>query len=237
MHDEEPARPAKAVGQSIAALAGYAIDGPAGAVVGAASADPMVSLVGAAWNELRGRRERNVVRLVDRASKNSGREPVAFLEHALNDPRSSRLLDEALRAAAAAEDIRKIAALARALANGVDDEARVDEETIVVRALIDLDPIHARTLATIQDAEPISPSALRIKLYDNAPPGTPDLTRPILAVLERHGLVVGTDSRLGQLMAGGGGDSEQTVEYRCSRFGATCIQRLKDGGTDAIDRA
>lgn len=55
-------------GATLGAAVGAAIGGPVGSVIGAGATRPLTDLVGKAWDELRGRREANAVRVVAKAA-------------------------------------------------------------------------------------------------------------------------------------------------------------------------
>jgi hypothetical protein len=106
-------------GAALGALVGLAMGDPAvGAVTGAAATRPLADLVGAAWQELHGRREANAVGVVLQAAGHVRATPAEFLTASLEDADMSRLLQAALQAAAASLDEDKVTGLARCLANG-----------------------------------------------------------------------------------------------------------------------
>jgi hypothetical protein len=163
--------------------------------------------------------------------------PEQLLEIALADPNRSRLLHAALQAAASTLDQEKIEALARCLANGVEDVARVDEEALIVRALADLDPVHVRVLARLgtrgmrpKDVHWFLTGDIDARSFLEAA----DLSGPVLAVLERHGLV--DESQKVNESRGGVYDQGPEVEtrFKCTEFGQLCLQRLGHGKGPAL---
>jgi hypothetical protein len=230
-------RGAEIAGQAAGAAVGAVFGGPVGAIIGAAATPPLTDLVGRAWNELRGRRETNAVQVVDHAAQHAHMGPDHLLDVALADPNLSRLLHAALQTAAATLDQEKIEALARCLANGVEDVARVDEEALIVRALADLDPVHVRVLAKLatrrmkpRDVQWFLTGDIDARRFLEAA----DLSGPVLAVLERHGLV--EESEKGNESRGGAYDQELEVEtrFKCTQFGQLCLQRLGHGKGPAV---
>lgn len=216
-------------GATLGAAVGAAIGGPVGSVIGAGATRPLTDLVGKAWDELRGRREANAVRVVAKAADQTGTEPGHLLAIALADPDLSRLLNAALQAAAGTLDQEKVDALARCLANGVEDMARVDQEALVVRALADLDPVHVRVLARAEggamkqrDVHRFLCGKIDVREFIDAA----DLSGPVLAVLERHGL--GEPYEKINERHGGVYDRGPEVEtrFRCTEFGRVCLERL-----------
>lgn len=225
-------RGVEVAGQLAGASLGVLLGGPAGGIIGAAATPHLTDLVGAAWGELRGRRERNAVHVVAQAAEYVDTSADELLETALRDPDLSRLLHGALQTAAATLDEEKVEALARCLANGVDDVARVDEEALVVRALADLEPAHVRVLAKLQRSS-MGKDGVHRFLSGDIDARTfltaADLSGPVLSLLERHGLVEPHE----QVKGGRGGKydrgPEVEIRYACTEFGQICLQRLGHG--------
>jgi hypothetical protein len=226
---DKPSKHIEAVGAGAGAVAGTVIGGPGGGVIGAAVTPYLVELVGRSWGELRGRKEANASQVVAMASSYAEMSPEALLAAAIDDPASSRLLDASLQAGATLADQDKISALARCLANGIQDAARVDQETLIVRALTDLDPVHVRVLAdlygrsrTQRDVHTFMMGEVSSTEYINAD----DLSGAVLAVLERHGLVSRdervTPDRGGKYSRG----PEVKVIQSVTEFGTICLERL-----------
>ncbi|TWD84574.1 hypothetical protein FB561_5767 [Kribbella amoyensis] len=228
------------LGAAAAAAAGAVLGGPIGGVVGAGAAPATAALIRKVWGELIGFRETNVEHLLTRTAALDGIEPEEILAAAQADPKVWQLLQASLLAASEALDREKIEGLARCLANGIDDAARVDAEALIVRSLADLDPVHVRVLAAL-DRRPMR--ALHIHRFvagDDSRQAQPDLSRAVLPVLERNGLVVQSEGALTP-------DEEETeyyrerstrayfppaptaaelIEFSCSEFGRECLRRL-----------
>src|SRR6478609_2159051 len=147
---DKSSRFVEALSQASMAAGGTALGGPEGAALGAFVAPYLTPLVELAWGELRTRHEQNAVAVVARASETLQEDPGALIQRALTDPRQASLLHDALRGAASTLDAQKVDALARCLANGLEDTARIDQEALIVRALSDLEPIHVRVLARLE---------------------------------------------------------------------------------------
>jgi hypothetical protein len=225
------------VGEALAAFLGILMGGPVGGVVGAAAARPMVELVRKAWREMIEFRETNVEILVARAAVHSRMEPEQILAAGLRDPDVRRLMQTSLLAAAEALDREKLEGLARCLANGLEDRARVDEEALFVRSLADLDPIHIRVLAAL-DRRPMTPADVHRFIAGDAYSTAPDLSGPVLTVLERNGL---TDLGPAPQKAPDGEDyyglsgrafeplpptPDELRQFACTDFGRACLERL-----------
>ncbi len=215
-------------GQAGGALVGTAIGGPVGGAIGAFAGPYLTTLVERAWNEIRGQHEDNAVAVVAHAAQSLDENPDALVQRALANPNQASLLHDALRGAASTLYSEKVAALGRCLANGLEDEAVVDQESLIVRALADLEPIHVRVLGRLEQ------SSLRENdIHDFMTGGleaeqfmtTPNLTGPVLAVLERHALV----ERNQRMRESQGVYSRgATVEERwaTTAFGRACLRRL-----------
>lgn len=180
-------------------------------------------------------RQKNVEVLLTQAAKQAGIEPEDVVTKAQDDPQVNRLYQAGLVGAAEALDREKVEALAACLANGIRDDARIDEESIMIRALADLDPVHIRVLAWL-DAEvngtPRDISTfIRGKSGHSAEAAAPDLSGPVLTVLERNGLVAGAPA------ASDGAINLTGGVYSCTDFGLECLHRLGHTTRLATDRS
>jgi hypothetical protein len=155
--------------------------------------------------------------------------PREFIDKATSDDRRIELLVRTLLIAqdTALRDKRR--ALGRALAAGVaGDDARINEELLVSRAIADLDEYHIRLLAFLGSklAGPgeksgnilqrgWSPSAI-----DAADPGFGLNLRPVLATLELHGLI--------QTEQGASPFQPAGVAYNIRGLGQRLLRRLRE---------
>lgn len=115
--------------------------------------DSTIDLAGYTWNAFQQRKQRNVATMLDDTAEALGLDVRDLLNAALRKDASTELLHQALTAAADTVNDQKVKALTRSLANGLlNDAALVDQESLVVRALADLDSVHVKLLAII--AEP-----------------------------------------------------------------------------------
>ncbi|WP_406022373.1 hypothetical protein OH802_22810 [Nocardioides sp. NBC_00850] len=226
---DKPSRHIEAAGAAVGAVTGTAIGGPAGGVIGAAVTPYLVDLVGQSWGELRGRKEWNATQVIAQAASYADVSPETLLTMAADDPARGRLLDVSLQAGAALADEEKIAGLARCLANGIQDAARVDQEVLIVRALTDLDPIHVRVLADMHGRSRSQRDIHRFMMGDVSVTefmNADDLSGAVLAVLERHGLV-SVNERVtpdrGGIHSRG---PEVKITYPVTEFGKLCLERL-----------
>jgi hypothetical protein len=152
-------------------------------------------------------RRQSAAKVLDDASRRLGRSPDDVVELATRSPHSAQLLAEALFAAARTINEQKIRALARALANGLrDDEARPDEEQLVVAALGEVEAPHIKVLTHLGPERArtrTQTTGLRSRLATTCGQRPTSLAeecrlsrasvRAVLSVLERAGMAVADD--------------------------------------------
>jgi hypothetical protein len=226
--ETKPSKAMEGAGQAGGALVGTAIGGPMGGAIGAFVGPYLTTLVERAWNEIRGRHEENAVAVIAQAAGSLNEDPETLVQRALASPEQASLLHDALRGAASTLYQEKVEALGRCLANGLEDAAVVDKEALIVRALADLEPIHVRVLARLERSS-LQPSDIHYFMSGEVGAdrflATPNLTGPVLAVLERHALV----ERHERIRENRGVHSRgPTVEERwaTTAFGRDCLRRL-----------
>lgn len=133
--------------KAAAALMGSAIAGPAGAVAAAALEPLLKNLIIQAWQEIGLLRQRSVGVMVQEAADHLEISPQELVEKAWESTEKTQLFADAMYQAAQTFNSKKIRALARAVANGLrDDEARPDEEMLIVNALSDVEEAHIKVL-------------------------------------------------------------------------------------------
>jgi hypothetical protein len=231
----------EAVGELLAALIGL-LTGPAGPLIGTAVRRPLVDLAKNAWDEIRGRQAQNAGDLLGNAAEDLGTSAEDVAASAVNGgDATSQLLFESIRAATETLNAEKVEWLARALANGLrDDHAKVDVMTLVVRAIADLDPVHARVLDRLCRTDgPVRENDL-VTLCG------PEGLEAINAVLVRHGMVenatdfsgdfqraVSNDARLASLSGMRGGLSNPSpirvtndAAWIATSFGRLCWKQI-----------
>ncbi|MFC0622811.1 hypothetical protein [Kribbella deserti] len=223
--DNQPSPGQEAIGTGLAAILGTMLGGPTGGVVGAAAGPHLSQLVQRAWKEVIAFRERQLESVVDQGADFAGVTPQELIESMQADHQQRRLLHDVLLGAADARDANKVRALARCLATGFQDAARVDEEALIVRALVDLDPVHVHVLAELERR---SMTARDIDWHLSGGLGAPrfstasDLSGPILTVLERNGLVDESIKR----PVGGVHANAVATKFKCTSFGRECLKSL-----------
>lgn len=144
---EQPSTATQVIAATVAAGAGLVVSGPAGAVVGAALQPALAEALHRAGAEIAEWRRASTAQVLEVASNQLGRSPDQLIDAASRSPESAQLLAETLLAAARTLNKQKIHALARALANGLrNDQARPDEEHLIVAALADVEEPHIKVL-------------------------------------------------------------------------------------------
>lgn len=238
---------------------GFAVQGPAGAVVAAAATPYVLDVVHRAWDEITSLRQESIARVIARAATELDRDPVRVVNAALATEDGTALLADALRAASETLNRQKVDALARALANGLaDDQARVDEQRLVIRAIADLEAPHISLLVRMKDPGP--PNEARwfsghdiFDLYGASARIGPGALRAVMQLLEGNGLIdenhddqakyrtANQNARLeaqfkrvtnnrGPVLNGGQGLKEPDRKWRVTQFGVEVVDYLTARG-------
>ena len=148
-------------GKAVAALVGGAIGGPAGAVVAVGLESLLKNLILQSWQEISNLRQQSVGDMVQNAAERLEVSPQELIERAWGSTEKTQLLGDAMYQAAQTFNLQKIKALARAVANGLrDDDARPDEEMLIVDALANVEEPHIKVLLLL----PEQPSARRFPI-------------------------------------------------------------------------
>jgi hypothetical protein len=201
-----------------------------GAQVGAAAAT--VAAVSTVVSAARERREARAVQALDAAAAVADVDLDELLNRLLADPKRTELAARALSAAAASTLETKVAALGRALATGAltADDAKVDEQLILVAVYADLEAAHVRVLAVMAeetppvvreqwDARRNTQGWRRAQIAERLP-GYGVTLEPVLAALLGHGLLLD----LGTSMLGGGtAEADRLTVTESGRF---CLAEL-----------
>jgi hypothetical protein len=237
--DEVTKRPQEAAAQAAGALLGLVIGGPAGALIGAASGPLLVPFAERIWAEFRGDAQARGGVVVGVAAHERGVDLQQLLEQVLAGSEAQQLLAGlAIQAASQTTSHDKIRALGRALANGlVDDEAVVDEQLLLVRALEDLEAPHIGVLnmmatqhvwaswggAQLQDLHPEqSPMPWTEAKLEAGRPGATLILPTIIGTLERHGLILREDN-LPQVLEAYGKEAQQASRVRALGGGSGTV--------------
>ncbi|WP_406051349.1 hypothetical protein [Kribbella sp. NBC_00889] len=141
----------KAVAGVAAAAVGIALMpavGPVGSAMAAGALVPVFEQLA-----LRDRRAaESAARAAERAAELAAKTPEELAEWAEASPRRLALLANVIEAAWRLASDEKTEALARVLADGVRDDARLDVDPLFVAALREMDPAHVQTLRLMADA-------------------------------------------------------------------------------------
>jgi len=178
-----------AVKITVGALTGIAsATGPEAAMAAQAAAPVLEAMFTAAVVRLGRRRvERAAETLVDAAEAADMPLP-EFMDKAVSDDRRQELFARTLTVAQDTALRSKRRALGRALAAGVvDDDARIDQELLFIRAVADIDTMHVRLLALLQ--RPTGHQGWSYQDIVDADPGLAPAARALLGTLELHGLI------------------------------------------------
>lgn len=145
--EDPPSLAAQVAAAAAGSGVGLLIGGPAGAVAGAAMLPLLAVALQRAGSEIGILRSRSAAAALDEASRRLGCNADQVVQLATQSPEAAQLLAETLTAAARTVNENKIRALARALANGLrDDEARPDEQQLIVAALAEVEAPHIKVL-------------------------------------------------------------------------------------------
>lgn len=136
--------------KAIAAVVGAGVGGVPGALVAVALEPMFIQLAAKSWDELREARHRSAGLMMQVASGQLGGAPEDVTNRAFETEAKAQLLADALQSAVSTSNETKVRGLGRALANGLaGDEARVDEESLVIAGLASLEAPHIRALAKL----------------------------------------------------------------------------------------
>ena len=147
-----------------------------------------------------------------------------------------------LRAASETGNVRKLFALAQNLGSAARDlGSPLAFETMFVRALADCDSVHVYLLEifTMTDNQRAAgkpghrydpafdqvPDEINQLQVEAARPELREYLEPLLAVLQRHGLLV-SRSPSGGMSLGGGSGGPASVYWKMTPFGRTFLNRL-----------
>lgn len=136
--------------KAVAAAVGATVAGPGGAIAAVALEPLMLGLLQRSWDELGELRRKSAGLMVGEAATKAGVTPEELIERAWRNDETTQLFADAFYQAAQTFNMKKVRALARALANGLaDDDARPDHEQLIVAAVADMDEAHIKVLARL----------------------------------------------------------------------------------------
>ena len=246
----------EAAADASAIAAGALIGGPLGAILMA----PVPSLVVTGIEELSARRGAralsNAGRTVLVAAHETAQTPEELLGQMGNE--QELLTVQALNAAAATTLQEKIIGLGRVLAHGLStyDPAEIDTSSMIVAAIADLETPHIRVLAQVgvdyypdlaREEDPWASASIRWEEYNRYTleadfPEYRAVLDAVLAVLERHGLLVKVLPDLGkafdqfqrQPLSGGrfGRVTDTETRWRITPLGVSVLRYIEAGNRD-----
>lgn len=213
--------------------------GPPGAIVGAVAAVALDDGTRRCLLRLGERVAARPIHVIQLAARRVGITPEELGERLIAVPNGEDLFLKTIRAATDVALEEKLIALSQSLAAAAAGSSRIDFESQLVGVIADLDEAHFVLLTTFLS------SANDLGLGDgvteafNAPVRSLNLTQfkmclpadmfalvePLLAGLERHGLVRGLT---GSGMLGGGMSSAE--QWEITAFGGAVVQRMREVG-------
>ncbi|MFD7026129.1 hypothetical protein [Promicromonospora sukumoe] len=216
----------KAAAASLGALAGSAVAGPAGGMLGAAAGPMLEPIMRRVWDELASDSRTSAEQVLVEASSYSNKRPDELAESIRQNEERRLLGGLAFAAGSRTRNKDKIRGLGRALADGVlaDDDARLDETHLILRAMDDLEAPHITVLDFLvnfypgkvwqgEQTEPPmrieddpsagdrsdSRSRWKVLELEFARPGFRGSVQSLLGTLQRHGLAV-SEQNIGNVL-------------------------------------
>jgi hypothetical protein len=193
----------------LAAYVGY----EAGGLVGAQVAAVVPAFVGTLFAQ----REDNLVTVTEDAAEQAGIDGDDLVAWLKADDRHAAFFAEALEVAWSTLDRQKLRALSYVLADGFQDDARLDVDQLVVKALRELEAPHVRVLDVMASTGASDRAYVRESL-----PELSDGLDAIFAGLERAGC-----------LAGAMFPSEGAQPLVVTEFGRTCLEFLRKADSDS----
>ena len=213
------------VGVKVVVEGGLAVAAAMAGTPGLAAAAGFMPMIDYYLSQVRGRVD-NVNALVEDTVEAVGATPEEFLEWIKADRRHLTLFHEAVEGAWSTFEQDRVEALKRVLADGYRDNARIDIDTLVVKALRDLDPPHVQVLHYLRY------SAVTRDWLESSFWNLRGAIDPILSLLERHNCVVSADDKdkwADKGKAGLPGPATRmttTDEWAITQFGLECLRFL-----------
>lgn len=223
------AQRAAEVAAGLMPVIGTVAGGPLGGAFGAVAAPYVRQLTLEVVQELSERRLNSAAHFMQSAADHLEVNPDVVIERARTSSSKLELLGEAVFAASYTLNEQKIAALAKAVANGLrHDDARVDHERLIVSALAQLDEPHIKVLLRVHDYDGRlrrpRPTSYLVESVPGMEPGTAAL---ILFALERRDLVLKKEEEVPHGEARSSQQRSRTT-WIVSAFGEECIRYLTD---------
>lgn len=220
-----------------AATAALAV--PEATIIAAGSVPALEESLNAAVRHFRQGMSRRQVDVIEAAADATELSAAELVRTVARDERALLFLAEALSAAARAATREKLGALAQSLAIGATNRTALDFESLILRALGDMEAIHVQVLSAftstsnelgLGDGSPnfddVVSTLNRVQLTEHIFVDVGAAIEPVLATLSRHGLL--------RASSGTWADLEGNATYKITPFGTLCLERL-EAGTNALD--
>lgn len=185
-------------GAFLGALIGIAMGGPFGALLGGVTAAAVPEIIKAV-DSYQQRVGQSASLVESHTAKLTGLSPVDLHLWAVGDDQRLRLVAATVQAAFSTLDKTKLRALARVLAEAVEDDAKLDLATLITASLADLEPAHVRVLRAFctetppaTSAEPVAAGAWLHSALRHRFPNLGEGILPIMATMVRHGIADGS---------------------------------------------
>jgi hypothetical protein len=193
----------------LAAYVGYETPG----LIGAEIAAVVPAFVGTLFAQ----RKDNLVIVTEDAAEQAGMDGSDLVAWIKADDRHAAFFTEALEAAWSTLDDDNLRALSYVLADGFQDDARIDIGQFVVKALRELGPAHVRVLSLAEQTERPDFGIDLASVIELAP-GLAEGMPAIRAALERTGCIARADAS----------DYGGPVRLWVTGLGKTCLSYLRD---------
>jgi len=211
---------AGAIGAAVATSA-LVVGGPVAAIAAGGASAFLTT-----WHGMRRAASDRAERTVEQGAEAAGLTANQFAVWAESDPRHAALVVAAVEAAARTATEDNVRVLARVLAEGAQDDARVDEDTLLAQVLGRLRPSHVQVLRFLVEGD--GPGHHGRKVWDLSPSAEHVLRRlphlgmaavPSLAALVAEGCAVSD-----------GGVQHESSRYQATGFGRLCLWALRPEG-------
>jgi hypothetical protein len=192
-----------------------------GGLVGAEISNVASTFVGSLF----AMRKNNLITVTEDAADRAGLDGDDLVAWIKADDRHFRLFAEVLEAAWSTVDRHKLRMLARVMADGFQDDARLDVDQLVVRALRELESAHLRVLdeaAQVIEEQGDNPNALRgvsLQTLRNRLPNLSEGMNALVAGLQRTGCLAEVEYINVELFG--------NVPLAVTAFGLRCLEIIR----------
>lgn len=187
-HESTSDRWSLAASGAAGAALGVALAGPFGVLAGAAAGQAMAPFIDEVVHAVLLVREERGGEFMSDVADRCSKSPADLVADLTDDRAAMLFFAEALAAASLSIDPAKLRALAAVAAEGLEDDAVMDERRLVVLALADIERPHIRLLALVSEPRGHSDDH-RTSGLAAALPGIGPGIHSLLATLNRHGQI------------------------------------------------